>query len=161
VLQPRGRKARRTARLQAANIEVTSAGRDQALQAVNLKVRVIPIWYPTKRTLGAIFGGPPRVYTIDTHDGKHYAAYRMIIKKGIIGEYFGIQGTTWMNPPILNSPSETRKIHGRQFQLYFDGDRLRLVAWKGKHSVYWLSNTLLLSLDNKQMLAIAASTRHL
>ena len=25
-----------------------------------------------------------------------------------LGEYYGVQGTTWQNPPILNSPTETR-----------------------------------------------------
>ncbi|MFL5894322.1 MAG: LCP family protein [Thermoleophilaceae bacterium] len=161
-LEPAGRKARRRARLQAANLENAGpAGRDWALQAINEKVHVFPVWYPTRRTLGSLFLAEPRVYRIDTRQGKHYAAYRMVIKKGIVGEYYGIQGTTWMRPPLLKSPSETRRIHGRKFDLYFDGTRLRLVAWRGKHTVYWLSNTLLLSLSNKQMLSIAASTRHL
>jgi polyisoprenyl-teichoic acid--peptidoglycan teichoic acid transferase len=162
TLEPKGRKARRRARIQSATLEdASAAGRDQALQAINQRVRVFPVWYPTKRTLGALFAGPPRVYTIDTKDGKHHAAYRMVIKKGLVGEYYGIQGTTWKDPPMLNSTSTTRKIHGRQFWLYYDGTRLRLVAWRNKNAAYWLSNTLLLSLSNRQMLSIAASTRHL
>ena len=162
LLQPKGKKARRKARIQAANLENSAgAGRDEALAAINQNVKVYPVWYPTRRTLGSLFLATPRIYTIDTRDYKHYPAYRIVIKKGIVGEYYGIQGTAWMDPPILSGPHETHSIRGRKFDLYYDGTRLRLVAWKGKHSVFWLSNTLLLSLSNKQMTAIAASTRHL
>jgi LCP family protein required for cell wall assembly len=161
VLEPKGRKARRRARIQAANLETTRAGRDQALQAINQKVRVFPVYYPTKRLRGSLFGGPPRVYEIVTRDNKRFAAYRIVIKRGLVGEYYGVQGTTWKNPPILSSPSETRTIRGRRFDLFYDGTRLRLVAWRERGAVYWLSNTLLLSLDDKQMLSIASSTRHL
>ena len=38
-------------------------------------------------------------------------------------------GTTWNDPPILENPSETIEIDGRDYDLYYDGDRLRLVAW--------------------------------
>jgi hypothetical protein len=48
---------------------------------------------------------------------------------------------------------------GRTYQLYFDGNRLRLVAWRTPKAVYWVSNTLLQSLTNKQMLGLARSLR--
>ena len=34
-------------------------------------------------------------------------------------------------------------------------------SWRTPQAVYWISNTLLLSLDEKQMLAIARSVRAL
>ena len=40
-------------------------------------------------------------------------------------------------------------------------DRLRMVAWRNKRAVYWLHNTLLQTLSEQQMLAIAESTRTL
>ena len=43
--------------------------------------------------------------------------------------------------------------------LFTDGGRLRLVAWRTPRAVYWISNTLTLALNNDQMLAVAASTR--
>ena len=85
----------------------------------------------------------------------------MVISAGLIGQYYGVQGTTWMNPPVLGASPEVHTIHGRKFYYYRDGTQLRLVAWKTKKAVYWISNTLLLSLSNRQMTAIAASTRHL
>jgi len=35
------------------------------------------------------------------------------------------------------------------------------VSWRDGRAVYWISNTLLLSLSNSEMLSIAASTKHL
>jgi hypothetical protein len=83
----------------------------------------------------------------------------MVLKRPYVGEYYGIQGTRWMDPPILDSPSEERSINGRKFELHYEGDRLRLVAWRTPKAVYWVSNTLLQTLSEQQMIAIARSTR--
>jgi hypothetical protein len=85
----------------------------------------------------------------------------MVVKKGIAGEYYGVQGLTWRNPPILDDPTEIRKIGRRKYELHYDGDRLRLAAWRTRRAVYWVSNTLLQSLSERQMLAIAKSARKL
>jgi hypothetical protein len=36
-----------------------------------------------------------------------------------------------------------------------------MVAWRTDHGVYWLQNTLLQTLTERQMMAIATSTRTL
>jgi hypothetical protein len=77
------------------------------------------------------------------------------------GEYYGIQGTTWRDPPILDNPSETITRKGRRLQLYYDGRRLRLVAWRTRRGAYWVSNTLTQALNERQMIAIAASLRRM
>ena len=84
-----------------------------------------------------------------------------MLAKGVVGEYYGIQGTTWRAPPILDDPSEIRKVNGRKLELHYDGRRLRLVAWRTKRAVYWVSNTLTQSLSTRQMIAITASLRRL
>jgi polyisoprenyl-teichoic acid--peptidoglycan teichoic acid transferase len=143
------------------NAEV--AGKDQALQLVNLGQK-FPAFFPKLRTYGALYAGPPTYYKIPVGkkgDRKWYPAYRMVIKKGLIGEYYGIQGTTWREPPVLRDASETREIGGRKFDLHYDGDRLRMIAWRTDRGVYWLHNTLLQTLSEEQMLAIAKSTRTL
>ena len=122
---------------------------------------MFPVWYPTKRVRGSLTVGPPNVYNITKRDGKKYPAYRIVIKKGYVGEYYGLQGTTFKDAPLLKDPDATKTIRGRKYYLHYDGSRLRLVSWKTGNNVYWLSNTLLLSLTNKQMLSIAASTKHL
>ena len=47
-------------------------------------------------------------------------------------EYYGVSGTDWVDAPILDNPSETRTIDGRDYLLFYDGDRLRLVGFKTK-----------------------------
>ena len=64
-------------------------------------------------------------------------------------------------PPILREPQEVRTIGKRTYELHYDGDRLRLVAWRTPKGAYWISNTLLLSLTNRQMMTIARSARTL
>jgi len=49
----------------------------------------------------------------------------------------------------------------RTIKLFYDGSRLKLVAWRTRRGSYWISNTLLRTLTNKQMLALARSTRSL
>jgi LCP family protein required for cell wall assembly len=142
--------------------DATGFGKDQAIQAVKAGAgETLPALYPTLRLQGSVYAGPPRVYKLRGTDGKRYGAYRMVLQTGRVGEYYGLQGLTWKNPPILEGVTETRKIGRRTYELAYDGDRLRLVAWQTKKAVYWISNTLLLSLDEKQMLAIARSVRAL
>jgi polyisoprenyl-teichoic acid--peptidoglycan teichoic acid transferase len=138
------------------------AGKDQGLQAVREGAGgSLPVYYPTVRTQGALFAGPPRVYRVRGPGGRRYGAYRMVLKRGLVGEYYGVQGLTWRNPPILDDPTEKRTIRGRTYELHYDGDRLRLVAWRTRKAVYWVSNTLLQSLSERQMLAIARSAHRL
>ena len=84
-----------------------------------------------------------------------------MVSKGLAGEYYGVQGMTWKDPPILDNPDATVSSRGRKLQLYYDGRRLRLVAWKTRKAVYWISNTLSQSLNKRQMLAIAESLTRL
>jgi LCP family protein required for cell wall assembly len=142
--------------------DASGFGRDQALQGVEAGLgTTLPALYPTLRTIGSVYAGPPRVYKMRGTDGRTYGAYRMVLQTGVVGEYYGLQGTTWMNPPILEGVMETRKMGRRTYELVRDGDRLRLVAWRTPKALYWISNTLLLTLDEKQMMAIARSVRGL
>jgi hypothetical protein len=141
-------------------VDASAEGLAQAQQADAAGAR-LPIFYPRLGTPGATFDSEPNVYRIDVKGQAPEPAYRVVLDTGSIGEYYGIQGTTWKDPPILKDPTETRMIDGRQFELHFDGDRLRLVAWRTKEAVYWISNTLAQSLSEKEMLDIASSTREL
>ena len=75
----------------------------------------------------------------------------------ILGQYYGVQGMNWKGPPILDDPSESIRMGGRKFDLFYDGSKLRLVAWRNGSNVYWVSNTLSSALGNRQMLALARS----
>jgi LCP family protein required for cell wall assembly len=141
--------------------DASGAGEDQGLQAVQAGAGgSLPVLYPTLLRNSSQFSQPPRVYKLRGPDGKRYGAYRMVMNRSDAnGEYYGLQGTTWKDPPILDSPTEKRTVGGRQYELHFAGDRLRLVAWRTPKAAYWVSNTLLQTLTKKQMMAIARSTR--
>jgi len=162
-LRPGGQRKRRRSGGGRSNLErADAAGRDQALQAAQQGARgALPIFYPTVRTKGSLFAGPPRVYRLRTRSGRSYPSYRMVIKRPRVGEYYGLQGTRWREPPILENPTEKRRVGRRTFELHYDGDRLRLVAWRSRGAVYWVSNTLLQTLSEREMLAIARSARTL
>lgn len=160
ALKPKGRKAAPKPVDDGGLEKDTEFGKDQAIQAIQQGAGgKFPVYYPTVRVAGYQYIGPPRVYKIATPGGERKKSYRMVLKSPVVGEYYGIQGTRWMDPPILDSPSEERTIKGRKFELHYEGDRLRLVAWRTPQAVYWVANTLLQTLSERQMLAIARSTR--
>ncbi len=127
-----------------------------------------PIFYPTRLPSGAYFAESnsyehvqdPRVYHLKDTDGDRHAAYRMVgvlsLDDGV--HYFGIQGVQgWSDPPILDNPSLTKTIHGRDYDIYVDGDRVRMIAWRRGDNSYWVSNDLLQTLTNDQMVGMARS----
>lgn len=120
-----------------------------------------PVWVPTAVVPGSTYSPGSRQYEImDLEDDKQ-PAYKLVIAYQTpftLTEYYGVEGTTWSDPPILNDKSESREIDGRVYDLYYDGDRLRLVAWHDiEGNSYWVSNTLAQTLEEADMLAIAAS----
>jgi LCP family protein required for cell wall assembly len=107
---------------------------------------------------GAGAASYPRAYLLHDRQGIAHYAYRMtLVMNPIFGQYYGVQGTTWQNPPILNSPSATKTVNGKQLLLYANGSKLSLVAWRTPQGVYWVSNTLTDDITNRQLVAIAAS----
>jgi LCP family protein required for cell wall assembly len=158
------KKPRRKQKRDAASLNLYDAAvmsEDQGLQAVQAGAGgSLPVFYPTLLLNSSQYAYPPRVYKLRDTDGKRHGAYRMVIRRtNAFGEYYGVQGTTWKNPPILDDPSEKRTIKGRTYELHFAGDRLRLVAWRTPKAAYWISNTLLQTLTKRQMMAIARSAR--
>ncbi len=152
---------------------VTPDPNDGKAQAAALRRVSMPIYYPQVIASGSSYclgstgnceveipspGSYPRAYMIHDQAGNAYQAYRMtLVMDASNGQYYGIQGTTWQNPPIINNPTETRVVNGKQLMLYADGGRLTMVAWRTPGGVYWVSNDLTSDLTNQQMIAIAAS----
>ena len=139
-------------------------GEEQAVAAVQAGAgKSLPVMYPRLRLGGSVYIDTPRVYKLRGSDGRRYGGYRMVLRRSLaaIGEYYGVQGLTWKDPPILEDPTEKRRIGNREYELHYDGDRLRMIAWRTNKAVYWISNTLLLTLNERQMIAIARSTRPL
>ena len=48
-------------------------------------------------------------------------------------------------------------MNGKQYDIYLDGDRVRLISCHQGNNSYWVYNSLLQTLSNDQMLGIARS----
>jgi LCP family protein required for cell wall assembly len=119
------------------------------------KVEPYRVYYPVRRvTSVAAAPDETRPYLLN---GNY--AYVVVVDQGGLGQYYDLQGTTWTTPPILKNPNQIITLGGRRFQLYFEGQRLRVVAWHYGRRVYWLTNTLQNILTNRQMLAIAQAAQ--
>jgi polyisoprenyl-teichoic acid--peptidoglycan teichoic acid transferase len=121
----------------------------------------LPVYYPKARLVTGGYAGAPRSYDLFDRGRHKYRAYRIVLSQGEAGEYYGVQGTTWKAPPILDNPTDKVRMRNRTYQRYFDGRRIRLIAWKTPRAVYWVSNTLSLKLTNKQMMDIARSLQRI
>ena len=86
---------------------------------------------------------------------------RLTFKTGMIGDYWGIQETRWGTAPVLADRSRTVYMGRRPFDLYYSGSDLHMVVLRSGGATYWVVNTLLNSLSNETMLAIARGLRPL
>jgi polyisoprenyl-teichoic acid--peptidoglycan teichoic acid transferase len=135
---------------------LTPATADELAQARAVAARLpLKLYYPASRVTGAF--SPPdmvRPYKIRGH-----VSYVVVVAQGGLGQYYDLEGTTWRSPPMLNNRSQTITLGGRRMNVYFEGQKIRLIAWRDGPGVYWVTNTLQNILTNKQMLAIAAAAR--
>jgi hypothetical protein len=125
-----------------------------ALRQMRKKVD-FPVLVPTVRDSGSSIDDDEgiRAYKLDDH-----RALRLTYHTGT-NEYWGIQQTSWDDPPILGEPTLEREIRGRNYKLFFSGPNLHIVAFEQDGGTYWVVNTLRNRLSNETMLAIAAGLK--
>jgi polyisoprenyl-teichoic acid--peptidoglycan teichoic acid transferase len=127
-----------------------------------------PIFYPTRLPPGAHYVETdpyehvvdPRVYRFKDSGGDRRVAYKMVavMEEPDGYHYFGVQGIHgWEDPPILDNPSVSEEIHGREYEIFVDGGRIKLIAWHRGSNTYWVANDLEQSLSNQQMVGMARS----
>ncbi|MDQ5894067.1 MAG: hypothetical protein QG596_328 [Actinomycetota bacterium] len=145
-------------------VDAAQGGLDLAIQLDDEITRTdFPVFYTKRLPEGTIYEtDQSRVYHTRDPDKNVYGAYRMVMSiqmdDGV--HYFGLQGIRgWTDPPILEAPNEEVEMDGRTFRVFPEGDRIRLISWTEDDNVYWISNSLLLTLENQQMLGMARSTR--
>lgn len=151
-------------------VPAAEAGKAEAKIAARRSRGFFPIYYPTRLPEGTHFveTNPyekvvdPYVYNIKDEDGNRHLAYRMVLvaERSDGDHYFGVQGIRgWSDPPILEDPSLTKTINGRDYDIYVDGENVKIVAWHRGDNVYWISNDLLRTLTNDQMIGMARSAK--
>jgi LCP family protein required for cell wall assembly len=158
---------------------LTADPKDGRAQAAALKHAKLPVYFPRLIASSSVYCSGltgncnngdepatayahsyPRAYSIIGPGGNRYHAFRMTLllnPNNFEDQYYGVQGTTWDNPPLLSSPAGTKTVNGRKLFLYKDGSKLTEVAWHHGGDAYWISNNLTENLPNSQMLEIAAS----
>jgi LCP family protein required for cell wall assembly len=141
--------------------QAPTEGENMAVLAESQGHLGFPFYFPALRKTSSRYADTkPRIYGIRDAQDKLHRAYRLVLYSGY-GEYYGVQGMTWKFPPILDDPDRTRDLDGRKLMLYYDGSHLRLVAWRTPKAVYWVTNTLTMSIPNSRLIAIAGSLRRL
>jgi len=103
-------------------------------------------------------GGDPPVYLYTIVKG--HKAIRLVYRTGG-NEYWGVEETDWTGAPILADRSFQHDLGGREFSLYYNGPHLHMVVLRVGKTSYWVVNTLLDSLSNETMIAIAKGLRPL
>jgi polyisoprenyl-teichoic acid--peptidoglycan teichoic acid transferase len=145
-------------------IDSTTSGQDYAGQLdrpVWQRRSKLPIYYPTRVVPGSELTSDTRSYPIDGPGNSVYYGYTFVatLPTGGYNGYYDFTGTNWNDPPILDNPTETKEIDGREYELLWDAGRLRLVAWKTAKGAYWVDNDLLETLTPGQMMGLAEGMR--
>jgi LCP family protein required for cell wall assembly len=157
----KAKRRRQAASVPAGLIANRGAAENIAAQ-LQVKLSTLPVYYPTLvAATGNYRATDARAYDIIDRNGKRHRAYRIVAYQGRIGQYYGVQGTDWRSPPILDEPTRRVRSGKRTYELFYDGKQIKLVAWRSRRGSYWVSNTLMRTLSNQQMLAIARSLRSL
>jgi LCP family protein required for cell wall assembly len=139
--------------------QVTQNGPDTRRLLLSVRRR-LPFRLETPRLVASgsqpAFESPIRVHTIK----KGHPAVRLTYQWGE-NEYWGIEQTDWAEAPVLADASFLQRIRGREYSLYYSGPHLHMVVLRENGATYWVVNTILDSISNETMLAIARSLRPL
>jgi polyisoprenyl-teichoic acid--peptidoglycan teichoic acid transferase len=149
-------------------VPAREAGESEAKIAGRRARGQFPIYYPTRLPEGAYFVETdpyekvvdPYLYNLKDEDETRHLAYRMVLvtEESDGTHYFGVQGIRgWADPPIVEDPSLTKEINGRDYDIFVDGENVKMVAWRRGENVYWITNDLQRSLTNDQMIGMARS----
>jgi hypothetical protein len=99
---------------------------------------------------------PIRVYSIAGRK-----AVRIVYSTGIPGDYWGVEETNWDEAPALSERNIERHLGRRTFDFYYSGTHLHMIVLRANGATYWVVNTLVDSLSNETMVAIAKGLRPL
>ena len=144
-------------------VDASQGGLDLAISLKkDIKRHDFDVWYPKMLPPGTIYAEGSRTYHLRDPDKNAHGAYRMVMDLQLSDgdHYFGLQGIYgWEDPPILDAPHDDVTKDGRDFKVYHEGDRISLVSWTDNGNLYWISNSILQTLTDNQMMGIARSTK--
>ena len=92
---------------------------------------------------------------------KDHQGVRIVFQTSNGLEYWGIQETDWADAPVLGDKNFRHVIKGRTYDFYYSGPHLHMVVLRAGGATYWVVNTLLNTLSNETMIAIAKGLKPL
>jgi len=101
---------------------------------------------------------PLAYYWMDDKSRKN-KGIRLVFHNGT--DFWGVQETDFTAAPALNDRSFHRILGGRAYDLYYSGTHLHMAVLRQGGATYWVVNSLLDSLSNETMLAIAKGLKPL
>ena len=99
------------------------------------------------------YGGDPPMRVYKIHDRSE--AVRLVYRRPGANEFWGIEQTNWNDAPVLAEKHFQRVLGGRHYSFYYHGQHLHMVVLQMPKANYWVMNTLVDSLSNETMIAIA------
>jgi len=99
---------------------------------------------------------PMHAYRIQ--GGSH--AVRLVFRAAS-GQYWGIEETNWNDAPVLSDRSFRHVLGGRPYDFYYNGSKLHMIVLHANGASYWVVNSLLDSISNETMIAIAKGLKPL
>ncbi|MDX8151437.1 LCP family protein [Patulibacter brassicae] len=159
--RPARRQARRKKARTPDSLFANPMAARQAIQQSDIvKDAQMPVYYPSLMTKrGNYRAQDSRGYDIRSPGGRTYPwrGYRIVVADPGVGQYYGVQGLTWDDPPILKLADDEERIGGRTWLVQYDGKQIRRLMWTSGRGTYWISNTLSNELTNAEMRALARS----
>jgi polyisoprenyl-teichoic acid--peptidoglycan teichoic acid transferase len=151
------RRTKRTPKALPPTMIADKPGAEQIASVVGSQTQGLSIWAPSARlSAGVYLSEASRGYDIlDKKRRPKWPAYRIVVQTQDAGEYYGVEGTTWKDPPILKLASGTVRLAGRTWRVQYDGGRIRRLFWQSPSATYWISNTLGDDLSSREMYALA------
>lgn len=158
----KGRAVRkRKARTPPSLIVADDAARQVVAGTIASKVKGLRIYYPRLALrAGRYDATSSRGYDLQSPSGETFPwmAYRLVVAlNASAGQYYGVQGTTWRDPPILKLADDEERLGGRKFLVQYDGKKIRRLILRAPSGTYWVANTLSNQLTNAEMRAVAKS----
>lgn len=140
------------------SLTTDTAGARDVARAVRRRAGGLPVFVPDLRPGSARYvAEESRGYRIADDRGRaRWPAYR-IVARTAAGQSYGVEGTSWERPPILDLASDQVRIGGRTWLVQYVGRRVHRLFWRGEDGTYWISNTLTDDLAGREMYAIAKS----
>ncbi len=111
-----------------------------------------PLMVPHKVAVGSALSTDEGVWLFAPLHGKQ----ELVLTFNFNGiDYWQVEESNWTGEPLLASPTAQLTYRGRKYEEFTSGGAIQTIAVHSGRNVYWVQNSILNSLSNSTMIAIA------